>query len=129
MIIDASAIVAMMLDEPEGPVLATRIEAANVRLTHPISVFEAAQAVSRQWRRALADVKQDIRAFLAQADIGVVEIGSREAMAAIEAAALYGKGRHPAALNMGDCFSYAIAKLRGMPLLYKGEDFSHTDLA
>jgi ribonuclease VapC len=129
MIVDASAIVAIMLDEPEGRALAARIEAAEVRLTHPISVFEAAQAVARQWRRALPDVQQDLREFLALADIDVVEIGSAEARAAIEASARYGKGRHPAALNLGDCFSYACASLRSMPLLYKGDDFSRTDLA
>jgi ribonuclease VapC len=129
MIIDASAIVAILLDEPEGRSLAARIEATEVRLTHSITLFEAAQAVSRQWRRTLPDVKDDLRAFLAHAQIEVIEIGSGEAMAAIEAAARYGKGRHPAALNMGDCFSYATAKLRGMPLLYKGDDFSRTDLA
>jgi ribonuclease VapC len=129
MIVDASAIVAIMLDEPEGRALAARIEAAEVRLTHPISMFEAAQAVARQWRRALPDVQQDLREFLALADIDVVEIGSAEAKAAIEASARYGKGRHPAALNLGDCFSYACARLRSMPLLYKGDDFSRTDLA
>jgi ribonuclease VapC len=129
MIVDASAIVAIMLDEPEGRTLAARIEAEAVRLTHAISVFEAAQAVARQWRRALPDVQQDLREFLSLADIDVVEIGSAEANAAIEASARYGKGRHPAALNLGDCFSYACARLRSMPLLYKGDDFSRTDLA
>jgi ribonuclease VapC len=129
MIVDASAIVAIMLDEPEGRALAARIETEAVRLTHPISVFEAAQAIARQWRRALPDVQQDLREFLSLADIDVVEIGSAEANAAIEASARYGKGRHPAALNLGDCFSYACARLRSMPLLYKGDDFSRTDLA
>lgn len=129
MIIDASAIVAILLDEPEGQSLTMRIESAEVRLTHPVSVFEAAQAISRQWRRALSDARQDLREFLVTAEIDVIEIGPPEAVVAIEAAARYGKGRHSAALNLGDCFSYACARVRGMPLLYKGSDFAQTDLA
>lgn len=130
MIVDASAIVAILLDEPEAHALADRIESASLKLTHPLALFEAAQAIAREWRRSLPDVEQDLHEFLAEADIHVIDLGRADAGAAIAAANRYGKGRgHPAQLNMGDCFSYACAKVRGMPLLYKGDDFSRTDLA
>lgn len=71
-----------------------------------------------------------IERFLRVTDIEIMPIERREASIAIEAFANYGKGRgHPAQLNLSDCFSYACAKTRGIPLLYKGNDFSHTDLA
>lgn len=71
-----------------------------------------------------------IDAFLREAEIEIVPIAGDEARLAIQAFADYGKGRgHPAQLNLADCLSYACAKGRGVPLLYKGNDFSHTDLA
>jgi ribonuclease VapC len=67
-------------------------------------------------------------ALLASAGSRIVEIGVAEGQLAVEAHARYGKGVHPARLNMGDCFAYACAKVHGVPLLYKGEDFAMTDI-
>jgi ribonuclease VapC len=129
MIVDASAIVALLLDEPEARSLADRLEAAPTRATHPVSIYEAALAIARSWRSSPGEAEADVNLLLAGSDLRVLPIGPDEAAAALDAFAKYGKGRHAAKLNMGDCFSYACAKLRGMPLLYKGDDFALTDLA
>lgn len=129
MIVDASAIVAVMRNEPEGNALASRIMAARVRATHPISIYEATLAIARLAGSGIEPARAVVGEFLAGMRIDVVELRSAEAAVAIDAFTRYGKGRHPAALNMGDCFSYACAKVRGLPLLYKGEDFGRTDLA
>jgi ribonuclease VapC len=129
MIVDASAIVAMLLGEPEAEALAARLEAAQRRITHPLSVFEAAAAVNQARQRSVLDAYRDVAEFLALAGVEVVPLGPPEAVAAVEAFSRFGKGQgHPAALNMGDCFSYACAQVWGVPLLFKGEDFSRTDL-
>lgn len=128
MIVDASAIVAILAGEPFAESSIERLRLATLRLTHAVSVYEAVLAMSRLNRipaeRALADVEE----FLSAAEFGVVALDGPIVAAAIDAFARFGRGRHPARLNMGDCFSYACAKLRGMPLLYKGEDFARTDL-
>lgn len=130
MIVDASALTAVLLAEPEAGELLRKLKAARVAATHPISVLEAAQAVARVKQSRLTEALLDIQEFLHEADMNVVTLGPDEARQAIEAAERYGKCRgHPAQLNMGDCLSYAVAKLRGMPLLYKGDDFAQTDLA
>lgn len=129
MIVDASAIVAMMLDEPGARELADRLEAATTRATHAVSIYEAALAIGREWNATPAQALEDISAFLSKSEIDQVALSSAEAAGALDAFSRYGKGRHPARLNMGDCFSYACARLRGLPLLYKGDDFTQTDLA
>lgn len=129
MILDASAIVAVMEKETGWERLFERLEAPELRLTYPVSVFEAAVATTRLTEIGIETALRDVREFLVASDTGVVQIGSEETTAALQAHGRYGKGRHPARLNMGGCFSYAVAKLRGMPLLYSGEDFALTDLA
>lgn len=128
MIVDASAIVAIVEGEPEAGLLAARLRASPTRLTHAISIFEAALAASRINGIGAEIALAGVRDFLADTGIGEMMIDHPVAHLAVAAHVRYGKGRHPAALNMGDCFSYACAKLRGMPLLYKGEDFAQTDL-
>ncbi|MDB5558030.1 MAG: PilT protein domain protein [Enterovirga sp.] len=129
MILDASALTAILLDEDDGEALSRRLEQASEVLTHPLSVFETVSAVARESKLSIVDATETVAGFLAALDIRVIELGERETIMALEAHGRYGRGRHPAKLNMGDCFSYAVAKLRGMPLLYKGEEFSQTDLA
>lgn len=129
MIVDASALTAILLREPEADELLRRLKAARAAATHPISIMETAQAVARVKQSGLTEARLDVEEFLEEADMAVVTLGSDEARQAVDAAERYGKGRHPARLNMGDCFSYAVATLRGMPLLYKGDDFALTDLA
>jgi ribonuclease VapC len=129
MIVDASAIVAILLDEREAGALAHRLSEASRRATHPISVYEAALAIARVSRSTLEEAQDDVASFVTDLEMQVALIGAPETAAALGAFARYGEGRHPARLNMGDCFSYACAKVRGMPLLYKGDDFARTDLA
>jgi ribonuclease VapC len=129
MLVDASALVAILLREPEADSLLERLDSASRRATHPISLYEAASAISRVKGCSIADGYGEVSDFVAAAGLEVATIQVPETIAALEAVSRYGKGRHPAKLNLGDCFSYAVAKLRGMPLLYKGEDFAHTDLA
>jgi ribonuclease VapC len=85
--------------------------------------------VLRQTRGDAGRAKAVVAEFLREAEMACVEIGQAELDAALEAMTRFGKGRHPAQLNMGDCFAYACAKTRGEPLLFKGDDFSRTDIA
>ncbi len=71
---------------------------------------------------------QDLRDFCARSEVEIVAFGPEHLDLAIDAFRRYGKGRHPAGLNFGDCFSYALAKATGEPLLFKGDDFSQTDI-
>ena len=129
MMVDASALVAIVLDEPDAETLALRLQEAPIRLTHPVAIYQASMAVARARREAEAQSRRDVLLFLREAGVVIATLGEAEASAALDAFARYGKGHHPAKLNMGDCFSYAVAKVRGVPLLYKGDDFARTDLA
>jgi ribonuclease VapC len=129
MLVEASALVAILLREPEADGLVERLDRSERRASHPISLYEAASAVARRKDCTVAEAYTEVSSFVAGAGLSIIAIRTPEAIAALEAFARYGKGRHPAKLNMGDCFSYAVAKLHGMPLLYKGDDFSQTDLA
>ncbi len=129
MLVEASALVAILLREPEADGLVERLDRSERRASHPISLYEAASAVARRKDCTVAEAYTEVSSFVAGAGLSIIAIRTPEAIPALEAFARYGKGRHPAKLNMGDCFSYAVAKLHGMPLLYKGDDFSQTDLA
>ncbi|MBA4209532.1 MAG: VapC toxin family PIN domain ribonuclease [Parvibaculum sp.] len=128
MFIDSSAIVAILTAEEDADRLADRIEAAEAPVTSAIAIFEAALGICRKRHATVEEARDDVQAFLEAAGIEVVGIAEAEANAALLAFSRYGKGRgHPAQLNMGDCFAYAVARTRGTLLLYKGDDFSHTD--
>ena len=129
MYIDASALVAIALGESDRDELAARLEAAPERTTSVISLFEAMIAIGREMgdRSMGFPVVQELveRAEIEVSDIRYDLLGGLS-----DAFQRYGKGSgHPARLNLGDCFSYAAAKQAGVPLLYKGNDFAHTDLA
>jgi ribonuclease VapC len=125
MIIDSSAIVAILLLEPEGSHFAELIDRAPRRCIAAPNLVEIAMVVST---RKGAEAITKIGAFLASADIEIVPFTVEHASAAREAFLRYGKGRHPAGLNFGDCIAYATAKLEAMPLLFKGGDFARTDI-
>ncbi|HXT79625.1 MAG TPA: type II toxin-antitoxin system VapC family toxin [Acetobacteraceae bacterium] len=130
MFVDASAIVAILTREPDADRLADTLEAALSPITSPIAIFEAVLGVCRKRHASVAEGSEDVRAFLGAAGVQTVAITEEEMEAALDAFARYGKGRrHPAQLNMGDCFAYSVAKTRGTPLLFKGEDFNKTDIA
>jgi ribonuclease VapC len=129
MFVDASAIVAILAGEEDADDLALRLTRGAQRSTSPITVFEAALGLARIKGRTVGWALQTIEAFLAATETAVESIGAAEAVAAVEAFERFGKGRHPARLNMGDCFAYACARTRNLPMLYKGGDFSSTDIA
>ncbi len=128
MMVDASAIVAVLNREAEGSKLAAAIEAAKAPFTSPLAIFEAAAALMRENHLGAGDADAAVREFLETASIRVVPISDATASAAIEAFGRFGKGRHAAGLNLGDCFAYACANAHRAPLLYKGDDFIRTDV-
>ncbi len=126
MIVDASAVLAVLLEEPEG----RRIEEIIVKATEdlimsPMNFLEAAVRVDRLKSEAKSET---FDRFMLSAGITLVPITADQAKAARQAYRTYGKGNHPAQLNLGDCFAYALSKARGEPLLFKGDDFRLTDV-
>lgn len=92
------------------------------------SAWETVSALCFSHRLTVVAARQRVRLFLMTLDVQLVEIGEREYELAAEAYARFGKGRHPAALNMGDCFAYACAKAHNARLLFTGNDFARTDI-
>lgn len=125
MIIDASAILAVLMDEPDARTYVDEISGAWPRRMSVIGFLETA-IVAESRGGADAGIKFD--AFLADASIEIVPVSLNQAYAARDAWRRFGKGRHPARLNFGDCFAYALAKTSGEPLLFKGKDFSRTNI-
>jgi len=129
MFVDASAIVAMMTDENDARKLAARLEVSKTRLTSAIAVFEATAGVARVLALPVAQALEEVAKFLELMEIEVVALPPEVGPIAIDNFARFGKGRrHAAQLNMGDCFAYACARHYGQQLLFKGSDFSKTDI-
>lgn len=125
MVIDTSALVAILTDEPERRRFNEVLEAAPVRLISAATLLEAALVLeSRKGEHG----GRELDLFLHRARFEIVPVDEDQVELARGAYRKYGKGRHPAALNFGDCFSYALAKQRREPLLYKGQDFARTDV-
>lgn len=125
MVIDSSAFVAILLGEPEQIAFIEAITADRTRISSAPTVFETGMVLlTRRGEPGLAD----FRAFYARAAIQTARFEPEQLDVAINAFRRFGKGRHSAGLNFGDCFSYALAKATGEPLLFKGNDFSQTDL-
>ena len=127
MIVDTSALIAIMRDEPEARAMAEAIEGATERQLSAANWLEAAVVIDGS-RDPVASRRFD--ELIDVAGIEVIPVTERQAAIARAAYRDYGKGSgHPAALNFGDCFAYALAKESGEPLLFKGRDFVHTDIA
>jgi ribonuclease VapC len=127
--VDASAWVAIIIKEADAFELEKIFGGASHRFYSAMSLWETTRAISKL-RNVPADVAAiEVRLFIADFAMQAVPIGEEEAQLAIQAHARYGKGVHPARLNMGDCFAYACARTNAARLLYKGDDFSRTDLA
>jgi ribonuclease VapC len=124
-IIDSSAIVAILRDEPDAEELASAIESAKMRRLSAASYVEAA-IVTDSNRNPILSRRLD--SFLQQALIAIEPVTVEQARLARDAYRDYGKGRHKAGLNFGDCFVYALARDKSEPLLCKGRDFRQTDL-
>lgn len=127
--VDASALVALLALEDGFEGLADTLDAHEHRVTSAIAVWEATIALSRSCGIMMETAREDLAAFIAGRGVIVIPVGQREGVVALEAHRRFGKGRHKARLNMGDCFAYACAKTNDAALLYKGDDFIHTDLA
>jgi ribonuclease VapC len=125
MVIDTSAVIAILSSESDALILARTIESVTVRRISAASLLEAAIVIEKR-TGTLGGAKLD--QFVAEADIQIEPVTAEQSQIARLAFRMYGKGRHPAALNFGDCFSYALAKSVGEPLLFKGNDFSQTDV-
>lgn len=125
MVIDTSAVVAILFAEPDQQRYVEAIEAASIRLISAVTRVELTCVIEGRKREA---GRAHLERFLALIGAEIANVSSEQALLAIEAFRRYGKGRHRANLNIGDCFSYALATSTGLPLLFKGEDFIHTDL-
>jgi ribonuclease VapC len=129
MFVDASAMVAILTCEPEAGMLSDILALAPRPITSPLAIFEAALAIRRKWRSTVAEAEDDVRSFIETAAVRVVPVTDADAATALEAFARYGKGQgHPAQLNMGDCFAYAVARNHRAAMLFKGGDFAKTDI-
>jgi len=125
MVIDTSAIVAIALNEPDASEIELRIADDPVRLISAATVIEAAMVLETR----LGDAGgREFDLWLLKIGAEIVPVNAEQADAARRAWRRYGKGHHAAALNYGDCFSYALAVTRGQLLLFKGEDFAKTDV-
>jgi ribonuclease VapC len=125
MVIDTSALVAMLTDEPEAQRFEMAVEADHVRLMSTASYLETAIVIET---RLGEPGGRELDLWLHRAAVDLVSVDSDQADAARVAYRRYGKGRLRAGLNYGDCFSYALAKVSGQPVLCKGDDFAHTDI-
>jgi ribonuclease VapC len=128
MFVDASALCAMLTDEDDARELLARLQRAPRRITSPLAVWETAISVARILALPLDETARALADYLALMDIEILAVPPEAAGVAIQAFESYGKGRHPAALNFGDCFAYACARHYEMPLLFKGGDFPQTDI-
>jgi ribonuclease VapC len=125
MVIDTSAIIAILFGEPEARRFARAIDQDSLRLMSVVSVLEATMVVESELGEAGG---RELDLLLHRAGIEVAGFLPEQLDVARHAFRTYSKGRHPAGLNFGDCFSYALAKFTGQPLLFKGNDFARTDI-
>lgn len=126
MIVDTSALVAILAGEPEAPAFARALAGARRPRISAATLVEARIVIESR----LGPVqRRRLDALLREADVEVVPFDEHQAAVAADAYRDYGRGRgHPARLNLGDCYSYALAAVTNEPLLFKGDDFAHTDL-
>jgi ribonuclease VapC len=125
MVIDTSALVAILRGEPERRAFIEAIEAADARLVSVATFVEISIVIEA---RHGAEGLRDLAHFISRAGIELVPVDAEHGEVACSAFSRVGKGRHRAGLNYGDCFSYALAISTGEPLLFKGDDFVHTDV-
>jgi ribonuclease VapC len=127
MIVDTSAIVAVLRDEPDAESFAHAIASAGIRRVSAVNYVEAAAVIDGS-RNPVASRRFDD--FFREASFTIEAVTAGQALIAREAYKDFGKGSgHPAQLNFGDCFAYALAKAMSEPILFKGQDFIHTDLS
>ncbi len=125
MVVDTSALLAILQDEPERRQFNEAIEMADSRRMSAVTFVESSMVVESRFG---AEGVRDLDQLIERAEIEIVPVDIPQARTAREAFARFGRGRHAAGLNFGDCFSYALARVLGEPLLFKGEDFGRTDV-
>lgn len=126
MVIDTSALIAILESETEAEQLAEAIEQDTTRLISAVSIVEATLVIENR-RGKEGGIALNL--LMEKIAVEIIPVTAEHVVAACQAYRDFGKGRHPAKLNFGDCFSYAAAKLRDEPLLFKGNDFNQTDIA
>jgi ribonuclease VapC len=125
MVLDTSAVLAILQDEPERRRFNEAIETAEARSLSTASFVECSMILESRYG---ADGVRDLDLFIAKAQVLLAPVDEDQSYLARRAFQQYGKGRHPAGLNFGDCFSYALSRALDEPLLFKGKDFSKTDV-
>ena len=125
LILDSSAILAAFLEEPGYDGILDQISSAQTVGVGSPTFVETAIVLSLKMRR---DARPQLNEFLREAGAELIPLGPEHIDAAVDAFLRFGKGRHPAALNFGDCLTYAIAAVAGLPLLFTGDDFTKTDI-
>lgn len=126
MVLDTSALLAVIFDEPEAGAFAELLATSDRTLLSAVSWLETGIVIEAKKGAASA---RDYQSFLTAARVTIVEFTPEQGRVALEAWRRYGKGRHKAGLNLGDCCAYALSKVSGRPLLFKGRDFLHTDVS
>ncbi len=125
MVIDTSAVVAILFGEEDAERFGMAIESDPTRLMSAASVLEASLVIESELGE---EGERELDLLLLRAGIEALPFNEEQLRLARHAFRTYGKGRHPAGLNLGDCFSYAASRTTGEPLLYKGDDFAKTDV-
>ena len=125
MILDTSAIITAVMKEPGHERVFERMGTASALALGAATLVEAATILTSKLGH---DPRPQLSRFLRQADVEVIPFTAEHYEVAVDAFVRFGKGRHPAALNFGDCLTYAVARLSGLPLLFTGDDFARTDL-
>ena len=125
MVIDSSVLICMLSGEAEAGVFEDAIDRDPIRMISAASVLETTLVIEGRYG---AEAGRDLDLLLHEVPLDVRDFDREQLHWARLAWRKYGKGRHPAGLNFGDCFSYALAKISGEPLLFKGQDFSRTDV-
>lgn len=125
MVADTSALLEILLNEPDAAAYRAAIEAADLRLVSAGTVLELGLVVEARFGEAGG---RELDLLLSRAEFEIVPVDAEQVELGRAAYRRFGKGRHPASLNFGDCFSYALAISSGEPLLFKGSDFTKTDV-
>ena len=125
MVVDTSALIALLGMEADAARVAAALESEATRLISAAAVVETGLVIESRYG---AQGGRELDLLIAKAELSIQPVTAEQAEVAREAWRRYGKGRHPAGLNFGDCFSYALARTSGEPLLFKGDAFIHTDI-
>ena len=125
MVLDTSALLALLLDEPEAEGFRTAVEEDTTRLVSAATLLETALVIEA---RKGEPGGRELETLIHKADVVLVPVDAEHVSEARRAYRRFGKGRHAAGLNFGDVFAYALARVSGEPLLFKGDDFARTDI-